>query len=125
MFRENVMRLAHQIKQVPSPWLINEFFLQMSFSFKLSIGKTAIAGCDLYTNEAIAGLVPKKNNQLLDAYLFQIFNAGLVDLSGTGFKASGKSLNSTFLKNEVQIPLPPLTAAQLFFCKSFQVIPWG
>lgn len=81
-------------------------------SFKLSIGKTAIAGCDLYTNEAIAGLVPKKNNQLLDAYLFQIFNVRLVDLSGTGFKAFGKSLNSTFLKNEVQIPLPPLTIQQ-------------
>ncbi len=43
-------------------------------SFKLSIGKTAIAGKDLYTNEAIAGLIPK-NNQLLDKYLFTLFNA--------------------------------------------------
>jgi type I restriction enzyme M protein len=81
-------------------------------SFKLSIGKTAIAGCDLYTNEAIAGLIPKKGDQLLNTYLFQIFNARLIDLSGTGFKAFGKSLNSTFLKEEVQVPLPPLAIQQ-------------
>lgn len=28
-------------------------------SFKLSIGRAAIAGCDLYTNEAIAAIIPK------------------------------------------------------------------
>ena len=44
-------------------------------SFKLSIGKTAIAGCDLYTNEAIAGLIPKDNKAVLNEYLFQVFNA--------------------------------------------------
>ena len=42
-------------------------------SFKLSIGKTAIAGRDLYTNEAIAGLVPKTKD-LRDDYLFHLFN---------------------------------------------------
>lgn len=41
-------------------------------SFKLSIGKTAIAGKDLYTNEAIAGLIPNDNNKLLDMFLFYI-----------------------------------------------------
>ena len=33
-------------------------------SFKLTIGKVAIAGCDLFTNEAIAGLRPKDNRIL-------------------------------------------------------------
>ena len=35
-------------------------------SFKLSIGKTAIAGTDLYTNEAIAALIPKNKAQIID-----------------------------------------------------------
>ena len=33
-------------------------------SFKLSIGKTAIAGADLYTNEAIASFLNKTNTYL-------------------------------------------------------------
>lgn len=76
-------------------------------SFKLSIGKTAIAGVDLYTNEAIAALIPKNNNQVIDEYLFSLFNSKLIDLENVGNKAFGKSLNSDYLKNEVKIPLPP------------------
>ncbi|SHO81124.1 Type I restriction-modification system, DNA-methyltransferase subunit M / Type I restriction-modification system, specificity subunit S [hydrothermal vent metagenome] len=76
-------------------------------SFKLSIGKTAIAGKDLYTNEAIAGLIPK-NNQIRNDYLFQLFNGRIIDLEKDNFNTFGKSLNSTFLKSEVKIPLPPL-----------------
>ncbi|MEM9423489.1 MAG: N-6 DNA methylase, partial [Spirochaetota bacterium] len=38
-------------------------------SFKLSIGKTAIAGKDLYTNEAIAALIPFDKGKLTDQYL--------------------------------------------------------
>ena len=77
-------------------------------SFKLSIGKTAIAGAPLYTNEAIAGLIPKNKAEISDAYLFHLFNARHIDLEGNGYKAFGKSLNSAFLKNDVQIPMPPL-----------------
>lgn len=76
-------------------------------SFKLSIGKTAIAGKDLYTNEAIAGLIPKDKSKLLDQYLFYLFNANYIDLENTGLKAFGKSLNSEFLKTDVKIPVPP------------------
>ncbi|MDD3603482.1 MAG: restriction endonuclease subunit S [Sulfurovum sp.] len=76
-------------------------------SFKLSIGKTAIAGKDLYTNEAIAGLIPK-TKELKDDYLFHLFNGKIIDLEKDSFNTFGKSLNSTFLKNEVKIPLPPL-----------------
>ncbi len=78
-------------------------------SFKLSIGKTAIAGKDLYTNEAIAGLIPKNKDKLLDNFLFWFFESKLLDLANIkGNNAFGKSLNTTILKNEVKIPLPPL-----------------
>lgn len=76
--------------------------------FKLSIGKTAIAGVDLYTNEAIAALIPKDKNVILDEYLFALFNGRMIDLDNVGNKAFGKSLNSTYLKNEIKIPLPPI-----------------
>lgn len=76
-------------------------------SFKLSIGKTAIAGEDLYTNEAIAGLVPK-TKELLDKYIFVFFNSKIVDLEDVGDKAFGKSLNIKYLKNKVFIPIPPI-----------------
>ncbi|MBS1001622.1 restriction endonuclease subunit S [Acetobacter persici] len=77
-------------------------------SFKLSIGKTAIAGVDLYTNEAIAGLIPKDKKILSDNYLFHLFNAKFINLEQKGLNAFGKSLNSTYLKEEVRIPLPPV-----------------
>lgn len=77
-------------------------------SFKLTIGKTAIAGVDLYTNEAIAGLIPKNKDKILDKYLFYLFNTNILDASSVGNKAFGKSLNSYYLKNNVQIPVPPI-----------------
>lgn len=85
-------------------------------SFKLSIGKTAIAGKDLYTNEAIAGLIPKDIKKISNAYLFQIFTAKLIDLS-TSNNAMGKSLNSTELKEVIKIPLPPLAIQEEIVAK--------
>lgn len=81
-------------------------------SFKLSIGKTAIAGADLYTNEAIAGLIPQKQEELLNAYIYYFFSSGGLDHSNVGNKAFGKSLNSKFLKNDVMLPLPPISVQQ-------------
>ena len=83
-------------------------------SFKLSIGKTAIAGKDLYTNEAIAGLIVRENyeSKINNYFMFYIFNTGYIELENHSFKAFGKSLNSTFLKNEVKIPLPPMEVQQ-------------
>ena len=87
-------------------------------SFKLSIGKTAIAGVDLYTNEAIAALIPlerdeNKSNYVSDQYLFQLFSSKLIDLEHVDYKAFGQSLNSNYLKNEVRIPLPPSSIQKL------------
>ncbi|MBR5643588.1 MAG: N-6 DNA methylase [Salinivirgaceae bacterium] len=82
-------------------------------SFKLSIGKTAIAGTDLYTNEAIAALIPKNKKQIMDEYIFALFNGRMIDLENVSNKAFGKSLNSAYLNDEVQIPLPPVDIQQL------------
>lgn len=78
-------------------------------SFKLSIGKVAVAGIDLYTNEAIAGLEIKKeySSKVLDKYLFILFALKYIDLEKGGYNAFGKSLNSGFLKENVKIPIPP------------------
>lgn len=44
------------------------------FSFKLTVGETAFAGCDLYTNEAIASFKQNKNISL--NYLKYLFKVG-------------------------------------------------
>lgn len=75
-------------------------------SFKLSIGKVAIAGKDLYTNEAIAAL-EIVSTEICMPFLRYLFLGNLVDLQ-TGNKAFGKSLNSKILKEEIMIPVPPL-----------------
>lgn len=78
-------------------------------SFKLSIGKTAIAGKDLYTNEAIAGLIPKNKEQIIDKYLLYFFQSKILNLNSIrGNNAFGKSLNSKILKEEIFIPIPNL-----------------
>lgn len=79
-------------------------------SFKLSIGKTAIAGKPLYTNEAIAGLLIKDSHKdaVLDRYLFQLFTllgSEVLRIGNFGNKKFGKSLNKTKLE-AVKIPLP-------------------
>lgn len=81
-------------------------------SFKLSIGKTAIAGVDLYTNEAIAALVPLDKNQILDEYIFHYFTVSDLDLSHSGNNVFGKSLNIKYLNEYIKIPVPPLAEQQ-------------
>ncbi|MEY3853021.1 MAG: hypothetical protein RI910_2001 [Verrucomicrobiota bacterium] len=76
-------------------------------SFKLSLGKVAIAGKDLRTNEAIAAMQIKVSG--LDVnwlkYFFQFFDW---DKAAVGEeKVKGKALNKEKLK-EIEIPLPPL-----------------
>ncbi|MGL3830963.1 N-6 DNA methylase [Staphylococcus aureus] len=75
-------------------------------SFKLTVGKVAIAGNDLYTNEAIAALIPKDSNKIMDKYLFYLFDSKVINLTATT-KAFGKSLNKTMIENDISIPVPP------------------
>ncbi len=79
------------------------------FSFKLSIGKLTFAGCDLYTNEAIAGLVIKNENELDKKFLFHYMSQMSFDDATTAVK--GKTLNKQKIEN-LEIPLPPLATQQ-------------
>ena len=75
-------------------------------SFKLSVGKRAFAGTDLFTNEAIAALTPKDSNALSLAYLY--WALGDLDYDANADRAAkGKTLNKAKL-SALLIPVPPL-----------------
>jgi len=89
---------ASNIKIVPKGTLL--------MSFKLTLGRTAFADCDLYTNEAIAAL-PIKDESKLDKYFLK-YSIGVIDLEKEVDNAvKGKTLNKQKIKN-LDIPLPPL-----------------
>lgn len=75
------------------------------FSFKLTIGKMAFAGRDLFTNEAIAAFSIKDEEQLNSEYLYYALYSAT--FGGSNQAAMGKTLNSKSLA-EIKIPLPPL-----------------
>jgi len=77
-------------------------------SFKLSLGRLAITGRDLYTNEAIAALYINQDIELEQDYLYWYliffdWNAA----AGSDIKVKGKTLNKAKLK-ELKVPIPPL-----------------
>ena len=72
-------------------------------SFKLSIGRLAFAGCDLFTNEAICSF-----NELKVDIEYLYYALGRVDFSLYGKQAvKGYTLNKESL-NAVQVTLPPI-----------------
>ena len=74
------------------------------FSFKLSIGKTALTGCELHTNEAIAALIPR-DDRVLPEYLYYI----LPHLDYSRYQqptTKGPTLNKRSLSH-VLVPAPP------------------
>lgn len=72
-------------------------------TFKLTIGKTAFAGCPLYTNEAVAALIPK-DSKVLEEYLYYILP--LLDYTRYELPATkGPTLNTRSL-GQVMVPLP-------------------
>ncbi len=76
-------------------------------SFKLSLGKRAIAGCDLFTNEAIAALHILDHSAAHRDYLY--WALGSIDYDRLVDRAAkGKTLNKAKLKL-LRIPLPPFT----------------
>lgn len=76
------------------------------YSFKLTIGRTAFAGVDLFTNEAIAGLTVKREREVSVSYLQRALE--MVDTTEyIGVAAKGRTLNKRTL-SELPIPVPPL-----------------
>ena len=65
-------------------------------SFKLSIGKLGIAGCDLYTNEAILHI--NTNNDELNRYLYYHILSISINNTATGSMGEAGSLNKDKLK---------------------------
>jgi type I restriction enzyme S subunit len=78
-------------------------------SFKLTLGRLAFAGRDLFTNEAIAALSIKDEHILDKYFLYQVLSFFDWHKASEGdVKVKGKTLNKAKLK-EIPIPLPPLT----------------
>ena len=88
------------------------------FSFKLSIGKTAIVGEPLYTNEAIAGINSKDNTILNNKYLYYYLSINDFTNLGSGIIGNG-SLNKKSLCN-IKIPIPSLERQEeiVKYCES-------
>ncbi|MFT4231303.1 MAG: restriction endonuclease subunit S [Leucobacter sp.] len=91
-------------------------------SFKLSIGRIGVAGADMYTNEAIAGLVPRDRRTVTDDFLFAYFASAGLESATAGRKAFGRSLNSEHLRDQVRLPLPPMAAQKRFSKRVKQLI---
>jgi type I restriction enzyme S subunit len=75
-------------------------------SFKLTLGRLAFAGKDLFTNEAIAALTIR-NQKVIDKYfLYQFLSLFDWDAASEGdVKVKGKTLNKAKLK-EIQVHFP-------------------
>jgi type I restriction enzyme, S subunit len=78
-------------------------------SFKLTLGRLAFAGRDLYTNEAIAALTIFDDRELSKEFLFYYLHFFDWDEACRGdVKLKGKTLNKAKLKElEIHIPPPP------------------
>ncbi len=77
------------------------------FSFKLSIGKMSIAGCPLYTNEAIAALLIRKPTELSCNFLrYALLRESHEGTANTA--VMGKVLNKEKVQ-QLSIPVPPLS----------------
>lgn len=77
-------------------------------SFKLSLGRLAITGCDLYTNEAIAALYIHDDTLINQDYLYWYLTFFDWDAAaGSDIKVKGKTLNKEKLKL-IEIKIPPI-----------------
>lgn len=90
---ESKKKLTNEAIEKCNPKLVKQGTILMSF--KLSIGKLGIAGCDLYTNEAILHI--NTNNDELNRYLYYHMLSISIDKTASGCMGGG-SLNKEKLK---------------------------
>ncbi len=77
-------------------------------SFKLSLGRLALTGADLYTNEAIAALYIHDNEKILQDYLYwYLYFFDWDAAAGSDIKIKGKTLNKAKLK-KIEVFLPSI-----------------
>lgn len=74
-------------------------------SFKLSIGRTAITKCVLYTNEAIMSFVPKEKNAILSDYIYYYLKG--CKWTGTNKAVMGQTLNKKTIAENI-FAYPPI-----------------
>jgi type I restriction enzyme S subunit len=78
-------------------------------SFKLTLGRLAFAGRDLFTNEAIAAITPNDSEELSKFYLYWFLRSIDWDAQADGDeKVKGKTLNKAKLK-ALMVSFPPLS----------------
>ena len=65
-----------------------------------------------FSSSSISAISPIDSKLILDKYLYCLFNGKIIDLERVGSKAFGKSLNSAYLRDEVLIPIPPISVQQ-------------
>lgn len=75
------------------------------FSFKLSLGKVAITGRPMYTNEAIAAIIPK-DDRVLPKFLYYVLPR--IPVPGARKAAKGQTSSKGRLE-KAKIPLPDIT----------------
>tara|TARA_A100001388_G_scaffold158930_1_gene118520 strand:- start:640 stop:2895 length:2256 start_codon:yes stop_codon:yes gene_type:complete len=80
-------------------------------SFKLTVGRVAMAGMPLTTNEAIAHFDPKENSEL-NTFIFYFFRNFPFDSLGST-SSIGTAINSGILK-DLKIILPPQELIKVF-----------
>jgi type I restriction enzyme, S subunit len=102
-------RISEEGKQLCKP--VKEKTLLVSF--KLTLGRLAIAGRELYTNEAIAALSINDEKMISREYLYYFLHYFDWDAAAVGKeKVKGKTLNKAILKT-LEIRFPPLAEQQL------------
>ena len=79
-------------------------------SFKLSIGRMAFAGDDLYTNEAIIA-IPKNDKYILRFIYFYLLSYDWLSLTEGNEKVKGATLNKSSI-GKIQLPILSLSEQQ-------------
>jgi len=77
------------------------------YSFKLSVGQTAYAGKDIYSNEAIASFIP---NEFVNLHYLRYSSMFIIKNAQTNIY-NAKILNQDLIRN-AYIPFPPLSQQQ-------------